>query len=145
LLCVGTAALAQDQEFPGIERLMSKEEFRATGLEKLTPEERKALDAWLLKYTAGEAKILQSSEPVREAEDEEDFEIVSRITGDFTGWSGKTVFHLENGQTWVQRLEGRYRYDGPPNPEVRIDRNWLGFYRMTLIETGRRVGVSLPR
>jgi hypothetical protein len=141
---LGTSVPAQAQGFPGVERLMSAEEFRATGMEKLTPEERKALDAWLVRYTAGEAQILQSSEAVREAEAKEDFEIVSRIEGDFTGWSGKTIFRLANGQTWEQRLDGKYRYDGPPNPEVRIDRNWLGFYRLTVVETGRRVGVS-PR
>ncbi len=142
VLAPGSIA-ADDKAFPGVKRLMSDEDFEATGLDKLSTEEIEALDAWLLRYTAGDATVLQkSNKEVREAT--EDYEFVSRITGDFTGWSGKTVFRLENGQVWKQRLDGRYRHRGSPNPEVRIDRNWLGFYRMTVIETGRSVGVS-PR
>lgn len=30
------------------------------------------------------------------------------------------------------------------NPQVRIERNWMGFYRMTVLSTGKSVGVS-PR
>jgi hypothetical protein len=133
-----------DDEFPGIRRLMSDADFEATGLEKLSPEELKALDAWLLRYTAGDAELLQeTNSEVRKAQ--EDFEVVSRIKGDFDGWSGETVFTLENGQVWEQRLNGRYRYEGPPNPEVRISRNWLGFFRLTLVAEGRSVGVTQRR
>ena len=140
---VGLPAFAED-DFPGIRRLMSDEEFRSTGLDGLTPEELEALNAWLLRYTAGDAEVLQeTNKTVREARDD-NRGVVSRIVGDFGGWSGKTVFRLENGQVWEQRLDGRYRYRGEPNPEVRIERNWLGFYRMTVIGTGRSVGVS-PR
>ncbi len=132
----------EKQGFPGIQKLMTAEEYRAAGLDKLSPEEKKALDQWLIRYTGGEAEVLQeTSEEVREAKRE--FAIESRITGDFTGWSGETYFKLENGQLWQQRLSGRYKYTGPANPEVRIDRNWLGFYRMTLVETGRSIGVTL--
>lgn len=136
-------ALADD-EFPGVRKLMSDEEFRSAGLDDLTPKQLKALDAWLLRYTAGEAELLQdTNKTVRAAR--ADQEVVSRIVGDFDGWSGETLFRLENGQVWEQRLDGRYRYRGEPNPEVRIDRNWLGFFRMTVIGTGRTVGVSLRR
>lgn len=143
LLILVTSHLAQAaDEFPGVRALMSEAEFVTTGLEKLSPAELEALDAWLLRYTAGDAELLQEmNTEVRAAQ--EAFEIVSRIEGDFTGWSGNTVFTLANGQVWQQRLRGRYLYEGPPNPEVRIDRNRLGFYRLTVVETGRRVGVSL--
>ena len=145
-MCFGVVAAqveAQEAAFPGIERLMSAEEFRASGLQKLSADERKVLDDWLLRYTAGEAEVLQqTNEVVREVQAKEDFEIVSRIAGDFEGWSGNSVFRLENGQVWEQRLEGRYRYKGPPNPEVKIDRNLFGYYRLTVLDTGRRVGVS---
>lgn len=135
-------SVADEEGFPGIEKLMTGDEYRAAGLDKLSPDEKRALDEWLIRYTGGEAAVLQeTSEEVREAK--RDFVIESRITGDFTGWSGETYFKLENGQLWQQRLDGNYRYKGPANPEVRIDRNWLGFYRMTLIESGRSIGVKL--
>jgi hypothetical protein len=127
--------------FPGIETLMSEAEFSAAGLDRLSAEELEALNAWLLRYTAGEAEVLQAGNTaVREARD--DFEVTSRLVGDFRGWDGDTVFRLENGQVWRQRLDGRYIYRGPPNPEVRISRNWLGFYKLTLVEDGRGVGVT---
>ena len=71
------------------------------------------------------------------------FQVVARISGSFDGWEGDTLFHLDNGQVWRQRLSGHYRYRGPANPEVRISRNWLGFYKLTVVETGKSVGVSL--
>jgi len=142
LLAGAGGQVLADEDFPGVRKLMSEEEFRASGLSRLSQEELKALNAWLIRYTAGEATVLQdSSEAVREAK--EAFAIESRISGDFTGWTGKTFFKLENGQLWQQRLNGKYQYRGPANPAVRIDRNWLGFYRLTLVETGRSVGVSL--
>lgn len=139
LMATGVGAA---EEFPGVKALMSAEEFEKAGLDKLSSGEIKALDQWLIRYTAGDAQILvQSNETVKKAEKE--YELESRIVGDFTGWDGETYFRLENGQLWQQRLDGRYRYRGPSNPKVRIDRNWLGMYRMTLIDEDRSVGVSL--
>jgi len=135
---------AADKPFPGIRNLMTAEEFKAAGLDQLSPEELRQLDTWLLHYTAGEAAILrQDNTEVREAS--QDFELVTRISGDFRGWSGETVFRLENGQIWRQRLPGRYHYSGPPNPEVRISRSWMGFYKMTVVETDKSIGVKLVR
>jgi hypothetical protein len=138
LLVAVTVTAADD--FPGIESLMSAEEFRAAGLEGLSPAQLKALNDWLIRYTAEDAPVLESREAVREVK--KDFEIVSRLSGDFSGWTGKTIFTLENGQRWQQRLEGRYSYDGPPNPEVRITRNFFGFHKMTLVDEDRGIGVT---
>jgi len=133
---------ADDKSFPGIEKLMSPEEYSAAGLDQLSTGELEALNAWLLRYTAGESEILRvKNEEVREAQ--KDFELVSRISGDFSGWDGETVFQLENGQVWRQRLRGRYFYSGSPQPEVRITRNYLGFYKLTVVETGKSIGVKL--
>ena len=132
-------AMAQDR-FPGIEKLMSEEEFSAAGLDKLTPEERAALNTWLVKYTAADSQILlNTNEEVKEAK--EKHEIRASIVQPFTGWSGKTRFVLDNGQVWQQRLEGRYQYSGD-NTEVVITKNFLGFYKMTLLATDKSVGVT---
>jgi hypothetical protein len=141
-LLFSVEARVQDKAFPGIKNLMLNEEFSAAGLDRLSEAELEALNAWLLRYTAGEAGILrQDNDEVREAS--KDFELLTRIKGDFRGWSGETYFRLENGQIWKQRLRGRYTYIGPPNPEVSISRNWMGFYKLTLVEANRGVGVSL--
>lgn len=143
ILCLlSSLALAQDSSrFPGIGSLMSADEFDDAGLDKLNDDEIKALNAWLVRYTAGDAEVLQKSNTeVREAQ--KDHEIRTRISGNFTGWSGETVFRFENGQVWRQRLSGNYRYRGPANPEVLISKNWIGFYRMTLVEAGKSIGVT---
>lgn len=144
LSMVPALAAGEHEDFPGVEALMSPAEFEAAGLGRLQPGELEALDAWLLRYTAGEATILQETNAAVQAASQ-DFEIRSRIVGEFDGWDGKTVFRLENGQVWKQRLGGRHRYRGPEMPEVLIDRNALGFYRLTLLEGGRSVGVSRVR
>ena len=61
-------ASAHGDEFPGVKGLMSDDEFRRSGLNKLSSEELQALDSWLLHYTVGEAPVLkESNEAVKEA------------------------------------------------------------------------------
>ena len=131
------------KEFPGINKLMSAAEFDAAGLGKLSAEELAALDDWLLRYTAGEADMLQrTNEEVREAAEE--VRIVSRLQPPFAGWDGKTLFQLENGQVWRQRQPGRYRHTGD-DLEVTIRRNVFGFHVLTMTSSGRSVGVEFVR
>lgn len=127
--------------FPGIENLMSPGQYRDAGLEKLTPEERDALNRWLLEYTAWEAPtIRRSNQEVKEKE--RSLVIKASVVGDFVGWSGKTVFKLDNGQVWRQRIDERFIYNGEDR-RIEIRKNFLGFYEMTHVESGNSVGVSL--
>lgn len=64
----------------------------------------------------------------------------ARVLGGFNGWSGKTVFTLDNGQVWRQRHDTSYRYQGTDN-RVRLEPNFFGFWEMTVVSTGRSVGV----
>ncbi|KGE04107.1 hypothetical protein [Pseudohaliea rubra] len=143
LLAVSCTGFAHAEDFPGIEQLMSAEEFEAAGLDKLSDAERDALDNWLLRYTARDAETLRStSEDVREAEQEARIE--ARVRTPFRGWNGNTLFYLENGQVWQQRLEGRFAYEGGDR-EVILDKNFFGFWRLTHVATGRKVGVKRIR
>ncbi len=145
VLALGASCLAaaQAEDFPGIRKLMSPGEYEAAGLDKLSEAERKALDAWLLRYTAGEAETLRStSDEVRDATQEARIE--ARVRAPFEGWSGDTLFHLDNGQVWQQRLDGRFAYNGSER-EVVLDKNFFGFWRLTHVATGRRVGVTRLR
>jgi len=45
--------------------------------------------------------------------------IESRIDGEFEGWTGETVFKLQNGQYW-QQVSYAYRYHYAFSPAVRI-------------------------
>ena len=142
-LCAAGLAAAKAEDFPGIRKLMSPDEFEAAGLNKLSEAERRALDAWLLRYTAGEAETLRNtSDEVREAKQE--VRIEARVRAPFEGWSGDTLFYLDNGQVWQQRLDGRFAYNGKER-EVVLDKNFFGFWRLTHVATGRRVGVTRVR
>ena len=68
---------------------------------------------------------------------------VARIVGDFSGWRGKTLFKLDNGETWQQRRADSVRRTKIiSNPEVRIKRNVMGFYVMEIPAAKVRVPVT---
>jgi hypothetical protein len=68
------------------------------------------------------------------------FELVAKVIPVFSGWSGKTVFVLDNGQVWRQRTPGKLRYsDGDSN--ITIRQNIIGKFIMTHPDSGRSVGV----
>lgn len=143
IMCLTLTVPAQAQDggqFPGVKGLMSAQEYEDSGLGKLAPEELKALDKWLIEYTAWEAAEIKATvEEVKEVEKE--FEITANIKQPFKGWSSKTYFYLDNGQVWQQRSSGRYYYSGDETA-VTIRKNVLGFYSMTLVATGKEVGVK---
>lgn len=129
-------------DFPGIEKLMTHEQFQQAGLKKLSAKEVAELNKWLTSYTANEApQLMQTSTSVRQAEQAVN---ASQIDGGFKGWTGNTVFRLKNGQVWRQRIGGRYWYKAQ-NPAVEIEKNVMGFYQMKVVATGKAVGVSRVR
>src|SRR5512139_1120343 len=143
LLAVTLSGVARATEAPDVRELMSPEEFGAAGLGKLTPAELEALNGWLLRFTAREAPVLRASSPaVREEVRKTEATVIrSRIAGPFEGWSGRTLFRLENGQVWQQRMGGSWRHRAD-SPEVEIRKNLLGMWEMRLPGSGRQVGVT---
>ena len=124
-LC-GGYALAQ--QFSTLEERMTYAEFKAAGLEKLTPEELAALNSWL----AGKSSGAVAATP---AVDNRGFEgrtgaggaVVSTVAGPFKGWKGKgDRITLANGQVWEQvepaSLAGVRRTD----PAVKITPSRFG-------------------
>lgn len=150
LVCAG-GALADDT-FPGVGKAMTPGEYARAGLEKLSPDERRALDEWIAHYTGREIEQtladrvaeVRRLEVVTQPRELTPDRIVAHIQAPFEGWSGKTIFSLDNGQVWAQRLEGRYRYSGN-DTRVTIAKNFFGFYFMTLEATGRSIGVERVR
>ena len=121
---------AQAQDFSSLEERMSDAEFKAAGLDKLTPEELAALNAWLQHRTAGTAPAATYVPPsedrtgFRDAPDTDG--VVSRIAGEFTGWSGSTQFTLENGQVWEQAEATSMRGVSVDSPAVTIRPAFMG-------------------
>ena len=118
---------------------MSAEEFEGAGLDNLNAEELQRLDKWLLQFLAYESQQLVKAD--KKIQKLQKVAVRRRIDGHFSGWTGKTVFRLDNGEVWKQRLSGRYAVS-LENPEVEIFKNLLGFYELKMVKTGRRVGVT---
>lgn len=66
----------------------------------------------------------------------------TRIAGKFDGWSGKTVFHLQNGQIWQQSDDGSYVDRPVDSPKVRIVPGRLGAFWMEVDGVNPRVKVK---
>jgi len=66
--------------------------------------------------------------------------IESRIAGQFTGWTGDTVFTLENGQVWKQAATGYYTNIQLDHPRVVIKKLSFG-YLLTVPGHGETVFV----
>ena len=121
---------------------MTTQEFAASGLSRLSNDEMDAINRWLARYTAQDAaEMLNSSPAVSEIESAG---IKSKIDGEFSGWNGPTRFPLKNGQIWETRSTRRYNYSAV-DPDVEITRNFLGIYRMRLVDTGKAINVRRIR
>lgn len=191
----------------GIRALMSAEQYRAAGLDRLSPEQREYLYRWLQQYAgkaaappsatstaaqpAAVAAATPSAAPVQAAPEpapppgpavretaapppgnstaappgdagqpivtaaDENFgfpdppvdhgepanQLHATVLEPFRGWSGKTLFYLDNGQVWKQRSSGRHTYTGEDNRVV-IYENRFGFFEMRLIAADRSIGVK---
>jgi hypothetical protein len=92
------ALFAQD-ESAGIEQAMTPEEFKAAGLEKLTPQELAKLNAWLQGYREKAVKTAEKKAAAREERAKLSL-IVSRIDGVWNGVVPGEVIQLEDGSKW---------------------------------------------
>jgi hypothetical protein len=122
---------------------MTADEFKNAGLERLSPSEIEALNRWLLRYTARQgSELRQHNEIVRkEIQKVEQEGIRTRIAGEFLGWDGDTIFRLENGQVWRQRLPGQWYYRASA-PEVELSKNFMGFWMLRVVDADHAVGVT---
>ncbi|HQZ30827.1 MAG TPA: hypothetical protein PLG89_03065 [Arenimonas sp.] len=121
------AGAASAQQFSTLEERMTYAEFKAAGLEKLTPEELAALNSWL----AGKSSGAVAATP---AVDNRGFEgrtgaggaVVSTVAGPFKGWKGKgDRITLANGQVWEVSDSGTRLSVSLENPTVTIERGML--------------------
>lgn len=95
----GGVALAQE-ESSDIQKMMSPGEFKAAGLEKLSPEELERLNAWIKGYRE---TTVQATEKKATKEGRRKIDVlVSRVVGPFYGLTGNTIITLEDGSKWKQ-------------------------------------------
>jgi hypothetical protein len=128
------AFAASAAEFSSLEERMTRAEFQAAGLDKLSPEELRALNAWL----AREMGQQRSEGAAMMAEDNRGFnerggartQFTARVVGEFRGWSGGTRFELDNGEVWVQAEPGELSVGRMQSPLVTITPGAFGVWRL---------------
>ena len=149
-LAAAAATLAADDgKAPDVHTLMTADDYTASGLDKLSEEERRHLSDWVERYREGAVtgpEVVKkpsemTEEELAEFKEQRERELVAKVIPEFRGWSGKTVFELDNGQVWRQRQPGNMKYSGS-DPTVVIRQNWLGKYVIEHRETGRAIGVK---
>jgi hypothetical protein len=140
------AAKPTNPEFPGVEKAMTPADYGAAGLQKLDATERAKLDEFIRNYVARSNEKI-ATEAVDKAVKENKVSapevIESRIVGPFTGYNGRTIFTLENGQRWAQSQRDSHYFPKIDSPPVVIVKAGFG-YRMH-IAGGGAIRVSLIR
>jgi len=134
-------ASADGQDFDVL-KSMSVADFRATGLDKLSDAQIKALDAWFQDYqrqhpctaaaaSAAPAVAAMPAAPVAAAA-AETYPLSAHLVGKFTGWNGSTRFTLDNGEVWEQVDDSSLSTGGIMNPKVTISRGLINSYYLSV-------------
>jgi hypothetical protein len=132
------AAEPESPAFPGVQKAMTPEQYDAAGLSKLEPAERAKLDEFIRNYVSvSNEKVATSAvdKAVKENKVSAPEVIQSRIVGPFTGYTGRTVFTLENGQRWAQSQFDSAYFPKIDSPGVVIVKSGFG-YRMYIAGGG---------
>lgn len=121
----------QAQQSGGLQQRMSSSEFKAAGLDKLSPQELQNLDGWLRTHAKVTTRVVNASgKPVFYPGDQKRHTIDAHIVGHFDGWSHLREFTMDNGQHWVVIDPEPHTCAATENPEVKIKPSLLGSWLM---------------
>jgi hypothetical protein len=128
--CVAPVRAAREEMSGSIEQVMTPGEFKAAGLNKLSPEELQKLNAWLQGYREVAEKTAEKKATAR-AEKVEHTKmdlLVSRVDGTFNGLTGRTVIRLQDGTVWKQaNADDRYRSKVTDHPAAVVIHGIFGY------------------
>jgi hypothetical protein len=131
-LALGGAGIcvAQETSARSIQQMMTPQEFKAAGLDKLSSEELQKLDAWLQGYReTTEKKAAVVAEKKASAETKARLDMaVSRVDGSFDGLKGHTIIHLEDGTVWKQaNADDRFHPSITDHPAAIVTHGVFGY------------------
>jgi len=128
ILAFVSPVLAAPPEMSGsIKEMMSPQEFKAAGLNKLSPDELQKLDAWLQGYRQITEQKAEKTATARAERTKMDV-IVSRVDGQFLGLTGRTIIRLEDGTVWKQaNADDRYRSKNSDHPAAAVIHGVFGY------------------
>lgn len=123
-------ALAQSTR---IEQQMTPEQFKAAGLEQLTPAQLSNLNAWLNRTLDAETTRAAANAEKKVKDENRGFfnfgtaePIVARINGEFRGFGRGRSWTLDNGQVWRQVDEASLVGVRKDKPLVKINPSVVG-------------------
>ena len=133
--------------FSSLEEQMSGKEYKATGLDKLTPEELEALNSWIRRHSVATLDQPKGGSYVaatgvegdtrgfknKKDTEEDKSSITSQVKGSFDGWNGHTVFTLENGMIWEQSDNDKFYIKEVQNAEIIIEHGMFGTWRLSMV------------
>jgi hypothetical protein len=148
----GCAATAAAADFSSLEERMSEKDFKAAGLNKLSPQELEQLNVWLRAHGLTARGGASSGGTPDEGFRAKGFfgagegePVTSRIKGTIKGWSGSTVFELENGQVWQQTDGTEFNIPAVTNPGVTISQGLVGAWSLKIEGYNRTARVTRVR
>src|SRR6266487_1226256 len=121
---------AREETSGSIQQVMTPEEFKAAGLNKLSPEELQKLNAWLQGYREVAEKTAEKKATARAAKVERTkMDLLgSRVDGTFNGLTGRTVIRLEDGTVWKQaNADDQYRSRVTDHPAAAVIHGIFGY------------------
>ena len=125
-----------------VQELMTPDEFKAAGLDKLSEDELQHLDAWLQGYRQTTEKRVseqvekKATEEIKKATEQAKARapkllverVVSRVDGTLGGLTGSTVIKLEDGTVWKQaNHDDRYHPVVTDHPMVSVSHGPFGY------------------
>lgn len=123
--------MAHAQQYEPLARRMSTTEFKAAGLDRLTPSQLEALDHWLQTHDKPTTRVVDTSgKPVFYPEEKKRRLIEARLTGRFSGWNGHEVLTLDNGQQWKQVGSDDVMCNPSTAPAVKVRPSLFGSWLM---------------
>ena len=135
---------------PTLEERMSEAQFKSYGLDKLSAEELRGLNEWLQQRGLASSAPEGATPAVDAGQDprlgfrgksSDRVAVNARLVGEFTGWSGNTIFKLDNGQEWQQAEPGSQSGQRIENAEVTIKPKMMGSWLLVVEYCQCRIAV----
>jgi hypothetical protein len=131
LLGLALCATAQAQQPKSLQQRMSPGEFKAAGLDKLSPQELQSLDAWLQAHEKAATRVVTASgAPVFYPDIHKRSAFEAHLAGHFEGWSGHGSLTLDNGQQWKQIGSDDILCNASDRPAVKLKPSLFGGWLM---------------
>lgn len=129
---------SEERSARDIQDSMTAQEFKGAGLDKLSEDELKNLNAWLQGYRQkAETKAAEVAVTAAKKKSKSLFSgeaILSRVDdGNFSGVTGHSVIKLEDGTVWKQvNPDDHFKAQVSNHPPVRVNHGSFG-YKMHIV------------